>query len=382
MENIQSINQGDTKERSRLVSIDAFRGATIAGMILVINPGSWKYIYAPLRHADWNGCTPTDLIYPFFLFIVGVSITFSFSKSLSLNIPQKQLYFKILKRTVILFLLGLFLNTFPNFNFSDIRIMGVLQRIAVCYFIVSIIFMNTDFKYQVAITVLLLLVYWALMEWIPVPGIGAGHYDKVNNFATYFDRFFLQGHMGSYEKIGEPEGLISTLPSLSTTLFGVLTGHLLKYDIVPREKLIIIFATGAALVFAGIMWGFYLPVNKHLWTSSYSVLTVGYGLIVFGVFYYLIDVKRYNKWFKPFLVFGMNAIVVYVLSIVVAQTIRLITFTTSEGVHHDLKTWLYEKFFAPQIGNYNGSLLYAIIYCLIWTAVMWYFYKKKIFIRI
>jgi len=377
MKNFQITEPDKSKSDGRLISIDAFRGATIAGMILVINPGSWKFIYSPLRHADWHGCTFADLIYPFFLFIVGVSITFSFSKSMDLGIQKKILYLKIIKRTIVLFVLGLFINTFPGFNILDIRIMGVLQRIAVCYFFVSIIFLNTKLHTQIVIAVLLLFIYWAIMEWIPVPGIGAGHYEKGNNFAAFFDRFFFKGHMGYYEKIGEPEGLISTLPAISSTLFGVLTGYLLKLKSQSSSKVIILYASGITAIFIGIIWGFWLPINKNLWTSSYTVLTTGYALFFFAAFYFLIDFKGYNRWFKIFTVVGMNAIAVYVLSIVLAKIMRLISFTTFDGMNYDIKSWLYDKIYLALFGSYNGSLVYAVTYCLLWIAIMWFFYQDR-----
>lgn len=366
----------------RLVSIDAFRGATIAGMIIVINPGNWKYIYPALRHADWNGLTLADLVFPFFLFIVGVSITFSFSKSLEQGISNKSLYLKILKRTIILFFLGLFINTFPNFDLPNIRIMGVLQRIALCYLVVSIIFINSKISVQIFLTAIFLFIYWALMEWIFVPGVGYGIYEKGKNVAAYLDRFILSGHMGYYEKIGEPEGFLSTLPSLSTTLFGVLTGQFLKMKKEPRFTTLTIFIVGIAGVILGLIWAQWLPINKHLWTGSYSVLTAGLGLMVFSIFYLIIDVLNYKNWAKPLIVFGMNAITVYVLSIIFAKLITLIKFTGKDGNSYHIRALFYDNVLAPVFGHFNASLIYAILYTLIWCGIMWIFYNKKIFIKV
>ncbi|MDP3147714.1 MAG: DUF5009 domain-containing protein [Ignavibacteria bacterium] len=368
--------------QQRLSSIDAFRGATIAGMIVVINPGSWKYIYPTLHHADWHGWTLADLVFPFFLFIVGVSITYAFTNSLDKSVPKKLLYSKIIKRSLILFILGLFLNIFPNFNLSDIRIMGVLQRIAMCYFIVSFLFLNSKYFVQAVIAISLLFIYWALMEWLPVPDIGFSNYEKGTNIATWFDRLFLSGHMGYYEKIGEPEGFISTLPALSTTLFGVLTGHFLKSKREPYKITAVLFAAGVIGILSGMIWSQWMPINKNLWTSSYSVFAAGFAVIVFSMFYFLIDVLDYRKWAKPFIVFGMNAITVYVLSIVFAKLIVMIKFTKESGSNYNIKSWFYDNLLTPLFGNYNGSLIYALLYCLLWCGVMWIFYNKKIFIKV
>ena len=191
--------------KQRLAAIDAFRGLTIAGMIIVLNPGSWKYAYPIVKHADWHGWTIADLVFPFFLFIVGVSITFSLSKGKIENLEQSAVYSKIIKRSIILLIIGLFINSFPDFNFHEFRIMGVLQRIAICYLIVSVLFLNTEYKTQTVIAFSLLLIYWAIMEWIPVPGHLLGSYGKGENAANYLDRFILSGFMGYYEKLGEPE---------------------------------------------------------------------------------------------------------------------------------------------------------------------------------
>ncbi|MCB0283646.1 MAG: DUF5009 domain-containing protein [Calditrichae bacterium] len=369
-------------QKERKVSIDVFRGATIAGMILVINPGSWKHIYPQLRHADWHGLTFTDLIYPFFLFIVGMSIHFAFKKVLEKNIPVKTLYFKIIKRTILLFLLGLFLNSFPEFDLVNIRIMGVLQRIAVCYLIVSIIYVHTSLSGQIAWTAGLMLIYWAIMEWIPVPGIGSGHYEKYQSFATYLDQILLKGHMGYYEKLGEPEGVVSTLPSISSTLFGVLTAQFLMIRSFQDKKHIMLALAGIAFSFVGIIWGYYLPVNKHLWTSSYVMVTTGLALLVYSGLYYLLDIKKYRLWGHPFIVFGSNAITVYILSIVVAKILQTIKLTGSDGTIYNLKSWLVLNTFNELFGNLNGSLAYAISYVLLWYGIMWIFYKKRIFIKI
>ena len=365
----------------RLASIDAFRGMTIAGMIIVINPGSWKDVYPIFKHANWHGCTIADLVFPFFLFIVGVSITFSLSKSKIETSDNTLLYTKIFKRTIILFLIGLFLNLFPDFNFQQFRLLGVLQRIAICYLIVSILLLNTTRNTQTIIAFSLLFIYWAIMEWIPVPGDFFGSYEKGENVASFVDKYVLKGIMGAYEKLGEPEGIISTLPSLSTTLFGVLTGHFLKLKKEFRITAGVLFVSGVVLFICGLIWQYWLPINKHLWTSSYSVLTAGLGLILFSIFYFVIDGMGYKKWAKPFTVLGMNAITVYVSSIVLAKTLKLITFTIGDKLYHP-RQYLYENILLGLFGEKGGSLAFAIIYTAFWCGIMWILYKKKIFLKV
>lgn len=373
-ENNNSTNQ-------RLASIDAFRGFTIAGMILVLNPGNWKINYPILKHAEWNGCTIADLVFPFFLFIVGVSITYSLNKTKIDDLNRSTVYFKIIKRAIVLFLIGLFINSFPDFNLNEFRLMGVLQRIAICYAIVSILFLNTNYLTQAIIAVLLLFVYWAIMAWIPLPNNIIDIYAKGENVANYFDKIVLKGLMGYYEKLGDPEGIISTLPSLSTTLFGVLTGHYLKLKKDFKTTGLTLFASGLVLFIIGLIWNNWLPINKNLWTSSYSTLTAGLALIIFSGFYYLIDGLNFQKWSKPFIVFGMNAITVYVLSIVFGKVLRMLTFSVNGIVYHP-RSWLYECVLVEPFGKYGASLVYALLYIAFWCGIMWIFYKRKIFIKV
>jgi predicted acyltransferase len=241
-------------KETRLTSLDVFRGATIAGMILVNNPGSWSYVYPQLRHADWHGWTFTDLIFPFFLFIVGVAIVFSFSRRVELGYSRVKLFGKVVRRTIILFALGLFLNGFPEFNFSTIRIMGVLQRIAICYFFASVIYLTSSVRWQAFWSFALLFIYWGLMEFVPVPGIGAGLYEKGRNFAAYVDSLILKGHMWSATKTWDPEGIVSTIPAISTTLFGVLTGHWLRRR-EARKKRRFGFSSWEILDFSSVLFG-------------------------------------------------------------------------------------------------------------------------------
>jgi len=246
----------------RLLSLDFFRGITIAGMILVNNPGSWAHVYPPLLHAKWHGWTPTDVIFPFFLFIVGVSIALAFSTKKENHLPAKDLYRKIIRRTIVLFALGLFLSGFPFFDLSSIRIPGVLQRIAVCYFFATVIFLHGNVKTQLVWAIGLMLLYWAAMEWFPVPDVGAGSFEKGSNFSAWVDSLFLQGHMWSQTKTWDPEGIFSTLPAISTTLFGVLTGQLLRRNIPPLEKVAQMLVYGNIAMVIGLSWHHWLPSTR------------------------------------------------------------------------------------------------------------------------
>lgn len=371
-----------TESRGRLLSLDVFRGATIAAMILVNNPGDWNHVYEPFLHAEWQGWTFTDTIFPFFLFIVGVAIVFAFSKKMSAGTPAKDLYIKIVRRTLILFALGLFLSAFPFFNLSILRIPGVLQRIAVCYLIASIIFLNSSWKGQLAWAVGLLLVYWGMMAWIPVPDIGAGLYEKGANFSNYLDSIILKGHMWSHTKTWDPEGIVSTLPAISTTLFGVLTGHWLKSDKTPLEKTVGMMIYGNIILFLGLFWSYWLPISKSIWTSSYSVTMAGLALICLGICYYFIDVRGVRRGIQPAVVYGLNAITVFVLSGIIGKLLYLITYTTADGGRETIGNWIYHTFFSSWLGDYNASLAYAITFIIIMYLLMLILYKKKIFIKI
>src|SRR4051812_9801377 len=299
---------GKTPVTGRMTSLDVLRGLTIAGMILVNNPGDWEAIYSPLEHAPWHGWTPTDLVFPFFLFTVGVSINLALARRAESGGSKRDLYVKIIRRTVIIFALGLFLVGFPHFNFATTRIPGVLQRIAVCYLIASLIFLNTKWRAQALIAAALLLIYWAVMKLIPVPGFGAGNLEMEGNLAAYVDRQLLGGH--TWKPLYDPEGILSTIPAVATALCGVLTGHLLRSGRAPAEKAAAMFVAGLSGVIAGWVWNFWFPINKALWTSSYVLFTAGLALQFLALCYWLVDIKGYRAWAKPFLIFGTNALAV------------------------------------------------------------------------
>lgn len=364
----------------RMVSLDVFRGITIAGMILVNNPGNWSAIYSPLAHAEWHGLTPTDLVFPFFLFIVGVSITLALGRRADSGGSKRDLYLKIVRRTLIIFALGLVLAGFPSYEFSSIRIPGVLQRIAVCYLIASIIFLNTKWRMQVVIAAALLLVYWALMVLIPAPGFSAGDLSMEGNLAAYVDRTLLGRH--TWKPLYDPEGILSTIPSLVTTLAGVLTGHWLRSRRSQLEKVAGMFVAGAACMMVGWAWGLAFPINKALWTSSYVMLTAGLALQFLAVCFWLVDIKGLRLWATPFIIFGSNALIIYFLSELFSNVISLISFTRVDGSVVDLKTFIYEKAFASWASPVNASVLFAICIVLLWLGVAALLYRKRIFIKV
>ncbi|MEW6654860.1 MAG: DUF5009 domain-containing protein [Bacteroidota bacterium] len=382
------------KQTDRLLSLDIFRGLTIAGMILVNNPGDWGKIYPALEHAKWNGCTPTDLVFPFFLFIVGVAIKLSLSKRKDRGDNHNKLILQIFKRSVFIFLIGVALSGFPAYNFSAIRIPGVLQRIALVYFAASFIYLKTNWKTQTVLASSFLFIYWALITLVPVPGIGAPDLsqptiiDKLTNkeiapnLVAWIDNQLLSGHLWRQTKIWDPEGLLSTLPAISTGLLGILLGTLLKNSLDRTQKAAWIFFFGNIGLMTGIIWDMYLPMNKALWTSSYVLFTAGMALNVFGMCYWLADVKQITWWTKPFEVYGMNAITVYVLSGVVSIMLSRISWVNDIGSKVSVKSFLYNTFFTPLLSPINASLAWALFYVLFWLAIMWIFYKKKIFLKV
>ena len=377
----------DPPPRERLISLDAFRGIMIAGMILVNNPGTWSDIFPPLQHTPWHGWTPADLIFPFFLFIVGVSMSFSFSYRIQQGRSLKKLYVQVVRRTAILFLLGLFLNALyylpGGFALSILRIPGVLQRIAVAYFFASLLVLKLGPRGQALTATFFLFFYWALMSLMPIPGHGAGVLSPEENFAAYFDNLLIPGHlMGTTD----PEGILSTIPALSTVLFGVLTGHWLRSPREPYEKACGLLVMGGVGIGLGVVWDLFFPINKNLWTSSYVVFTTGMALAFLACCYWLIDLKGYRRWATPFVVLGLNAITVYALSIVMDRILWWWYLTQADGSEVPLKTWIYEHCYAswagPWFGEAYASFFYALTYVLLWLGLMWPLYRKKIFISI
>jgi predicted acyltransferase len=366
-----------TTDTQRLVSLDVFRGITIAGMVLVNNPGSWEHIYWPLEHASWSGWTPTDLVFPFFLFIVGVSIPLAFAKRLESGGSTRDLYLKIVKRTLIIFAIGLFLNGLPYFGLAEYRIPGVLQRIAVCYFFASIIFLNTKIRTQVAIAIGLLVFYWLLVKLVPAPGFAAGDLTKEGSLPSYIDRVVFGKHVWAQARVYDPEGLLSTIPSIATALIGVLTGSWLRTERTRYEKAAGMFVVGAVCVAIGWAWNSCFVINKALWTSSYVMFTGGLALQFLSLCYWLIDIKGYRRWAKPFEVFGLNAIALYVVADVIAVLLGVIKVGGDS-----LGGWLYTNVFSSGLSPINASLAMAIAFVLVCLALMWILYNRKIFLKV
>ena len=365
----------------RLLSLDFFRGLTVAAMILVNNPGDWGHIYAPLEHAPWNGWTPTDLIFPFFLFIVGVSITFALGRY---DGAETGVVRKIIKRSITLFLLGLFLNFFPKFDISTVRIMGVLQRIAIVYLACSLIFLKTTPRQQLYLLATLLIGYCILLTIIPVPGVGYANLEPESNLAAWFDRIILTpAHVYKPAKVWDPEGLLSTLPAIGTGIIGMLTGSWLRSNRPAAEKVAWLFAIGCLTLLAGLIWGGFFPINKALWTSSYVLLAGGLAMLGLALCYWLIDVKDYRKGVFPFVAFGVNAITVFFLSGLIPRVMNLIKVTKPDGTETGLQSYLFRTFIAPPFSDpKNASLAGALTFVLIWFGILWWMYRKNVIIKV
>lgn len=361
---------------SRLLSLDVFRGITIAGMVLVNDPGSWEHIYWPLEHAQWSGWTPTDLVFPFFLFIVGVAITLSLGRRIESGAVTRDVYLKIIKRALIIFAIGLFLNGIPHFHLAEWRIPGVLQRIAVCYLIASIIFLNTRVRTQVIISIVLLVGYCLLVNFVPAPGYAAGDLTKDGSLPSYVDRVVFGNHVWAQAKVYDPEGLLSTIPAIVTSLIGVLTGTWLRSERARIEKAAGMFVAGAVLVALGWAWNAFFPINKALWTSSYVLFSGGLALQFLALCYWLIDIKGYRRWAKPFEIFGLNAIALYVLADLLANLFEWIKFGGDS-----LGGSIY-SFFGAFLSETNASLAFAIFFVLVCFFFMWLLYRRRIFIKI
>lgn len=366
----------------RLVSLDVFRGLTIAGMVLVNNPGTWSSIYWPLQHAEWHGWTPTDLVFPFFLFIVGVSITLAFGRRVEEGKVKRDLYLKVIKRTAIIFGLGLFLNGFPYFQLSTIRIPGVLQRIAICYLIASLIFLTTKVRTQPLIALALLIGYWLVMTRLAAPGYAPGDLSKEGSIASFIDRVILGPHIWRQGRVYDPEGLLSTVPAVATTLLGVLTGHWLRSERTRIDKVVGMFVAGAVCVVAGWCWNFFFPINKALWTSSYVLFTAGVGLQLLAVCYWVIDIKGYRRWAWPFEVFGVNALALFVGSGLMVKLMGLFRLPRGDGTEISSQGWIFRNLFLTWASPINASLFYAIAFILLWLLFMWLLYRKQIYIKV
>jgi predicted acyltransferase len=451
----------------RLVSLDVFRGLTIAGMVLVNNPGT-SPVYWPLDHAEWNGLTPTDWIFPFFLFIVGVSISISLGRRTlaggeGVAASNAGVYTKIVSRALSIYLLGAAVSVLPFFQFQSsnapdwlkmldwlafaaallfllmrnykvagilagvalvgiavmnlagyniipydfgtIRIMGVLQRIAICYLVTSLIFLHTNWKQQIYVSAALLLGYWFIMTMIPVPGCEVTTMnDKACNLAAYIDRMVIgEAHIWRFGKVYDPEGILSTIPAIVTTISGVLTGTWLRRNDEFRmqndeskpeissfiinhsslNKVSGLFFFGIILFALGWIWNFFFPFNKALWTSSYVLVTTGLALLTLASCYWLVDIKGYRGWTKPFVIFGVNALALFVFSGLFARMMSAFRVAyTPEGKGISAQKWLVDNVYLALFEPINASLAYAISFILFFLFLMWLLYRKGIYIKV
>lgn len=361
---------------NRLISLDALRGFTIMAMIIVNDPGSWEHVYAPLLHADWNGITPTDYIFPFFLFIVGVSIALAYRKRLDQGADKGPLVRKIAIRSLKIFALGLFLWLWPDFDFGSIRWAGVLQRIALVFLPCGLLFLYTNWKQQLRIAVGILLAYWIIMAYLPVPGIGApGLSAPEKNWAHYLDSILLPGVL--WQKTWDPEGILSTFPAIATGISGMLIGQIVLEVKEEYKKLSWIFFFGFLMVILGGILNWFFPINKNIWSSSYVLNTSGWAALGLGACILVVDILGYRRWTKMGQVFGANAITAYVL----AGMLTIVFYEGwfgMKGLNELFLDGLTGMGMAPKL----ASLLYAILYTLIIYIPIYILYKRKIFIKL
>lgn len=381
---------------NRLLALDVFRGLTITAMVLVNNPGSWSYVYPPMLHAQWHGWTPTDLIFPFFVFIVGVSISIVMNREMAKGTDKLELIKNAGIRGAKLFALGLFLALF-YYNFSDpafswveqqlqsIRVMGVLQRLGLAFFLTVPLVLYFKPRGRIIWIAVLLLGYWAALTWVPYGKPGqtyVGHLEFGNNLTAWIDsQVFAAKHLYYRDALPfafDPEGLFSTLPAIAGALAGVFTGDLLMNKQKSlTEKTSKMISIGLILIVLGEIWGWVFPINKSIWTSSFVVMSTGWALLILGVLTILIDIKGHKRWTAPFVVFGANAIAFYMFSAILARL-----FTMVPVAETSLHGWLYTQIYQPLFGNFNGSLMFAITFCLVCYLVMHYLYKKQIFFKV
>jgi predicted acyltransferase len=381
----------DAAPAQRKLSIDVFRGITIALMILVNNQGDWQHVFRPLRHAAWHGWLGADIVFPFFLFIMGVSISYSFSSRISLGERKIALALKILKRSAILIALGLAVNLIPLFDFTTMRIPGVLQRIGACYFFAAMVFLFFNKKAQWGTALVLLAGYGLLLKYVTPAGIGEVALSPRGNLCYLVDSYLLAGH--TYEhaivKGFDPEGILSTLPAVASTLLGAFAGDWLRttggardHTQSARGRPGVLALTGAAAIALGAVLHAWIPINKNLWTPGYAVLMTGFALELLAFLAWCVDIRGARAWSKPFLVLGINAIAAYVLSSAAGRVLALVTVTTGAGRQVSIKNLVYTATFAQWLDPYTASLAYAAAFLLIWVGVMYVMYRKKIIIKI
>jgi predicted acyltransferase len=390
----------------RLVALDVFRGATIAAMLLVNDPGTWSAVYPPLLHAPWHGWTPTDLIFPFFLFIVGITTYLSLGARRARGATDRELILQALRRGSIIVALGLMLMVFPFFWWSEIpgnpdpsflervlyrfdhwRFPGVLQRIGLAYAIGAIIWLKTTRRQQVWITAALLFGYWLLMMFVPVPGSGLLGFDAISEpsrpISAWFDRLvFGEKHLWASAKTWDPEGILSTIPAIGTVMLGIFAGSIIGAKKSLEERLVELFGWGVLWTIAGTVWSWFFPINKGLWTSSFTLFTAGTGALVLGACIWTIDVRKSRGWTAPFVVYGVNPILAYVGAGLMARLIYSVIRVPYRGGTVSLQEWIFQTIYAPWLPPKVASLAFALTFVLVWLAILWPFWKKGIFLKV
>jgi predicted acyltransferase len=395
----QSTASREKTAQQRLASVDFLRGVLVMSMVLVTNAGDWNHVYWPLKHADWNGSTPTDMIFPSFLFLAGVSTTFSFASRLARGATRTELAGHIAVRSLLLILLGLFLNGFPLFDMHNLRIPGVLQRIGLCYLAGGLIYLATsrwnadngisqlraDIPALIAAILLLMAGYWALLRFVPVPGYGLGRLDMVGNLGAYIDRSMMgTNHLWFWGgQMWDPEGLLSTLGATANLILGILAGEWLRSDRPDQKKLRGLAVAGAALMLGGALLNPFLPINKKIWTGSFTLFSGGFSLLALAVLYWLIDSQGWVKrrWLRPVLIFGSNAILGFTLANMLTPVLGLVKFHGAAGRGVTIPE-LAVQFFSQFLNPFNASLTYAVCFVALNTLILWPLYKKCIFIRL
>ena len=384
----QSPAAGNAKPQSeRLMSLDIFRGLMVAGMIVVDNPGSDEKAYWAIKHAEWNGWTPADFIFPAFLFLVGAAMVFSFATRMKRGESKRQILLHAFKRSLILIAVGLFVNASPlvGLDVHTWRFEGVTQRIALCYFVAAILVLWTDFRGQLLSIVILLAGYWALLRFVPVPGFGlpgrdVPFMDPDKNIAAWFDRKLFAGHL--FEGTRDPEGILSTIPAIATTMIGVLTGHWLRSALAPKiiARNMVLF--GILGLIAGEFWNAWFPINKNLWTSSFVLFTGGFALVFLALLYWILEIKRWRgAWTMPILVFGMNAIAGFVADSFVYGPGYSFTVKGADGSAIAWHDAAQARLMALGANAANASLLYSMAALLFCWFLLWLLWRKRIFIK-
>lgn len=372
----------------RLLALDVFRGLTVAGMLLVNNPGSWSAIYPPLRHAPWHGWTPTDLIFPFFLFIVGVTTHLSLSGRRARGDSDATLVRQVLTRGSLIILFGLLLAAFPYFpldRITSMRFPGVLQRIGLAYTAGALLTLRTSWRQQLAILVVLLFGYWALMTLVPVPGYGLGPHtldDPSASLAAWIDRTVFGSHVWRTAKTWDPEGLLSTMPAIGTVIFGVFAGRWIASDRPLADRLVGLFGAGSLALVAGLIWHWGFPINKNLWTSSYAVFTAGMASLALATCLWVVDVLGITSWTTPFRWYGMNPMIAFLGSGAMARLMGSIITVPVGGEAVPLQRVIFDRAFASWLDARNASLLYAITFVVFWAGVLGVLSRRKLFFKV